>query len=183
MQRELAGTKRDRFHSGRQHGRQNNEPSTRQLGQAMRSAAEQTVALAKMTPHRVMRELYEQTIAYWRAYADSLADIHSAPDNHLALVANARISCCWFTICAAIELWLRRCTRALASTSDLHRRKIAPIGDPAEPQTVSRPAPAEPDLRRVVGQLRPNSLTTLPPGASIDTNIPASQWTPEQRSP
>ena len=36
-------------------------------GQSMRSAAAQTVGLVKLTPHRVMRELYQQFIAYARA--------------------------------------------------------------------------------------------------------------------
>ena len=44
------------------------------------------VALAKLTPHRVMRELYEQYIAYSRAYADSIAT-YTPPDDNLALVA------------------------------------------------------------------------------------------------
>ncbi len=39
----------------------------------MRNAADQTVALAKLTPHRVMRELYQQFIAYARAYSDAIA--------------------------------------------------------------------------------------------------------------
>ena len=38
----------------------------------MRNAADQTVNLVKMTPHRVMRELYEQFIAYARAFADAV---------------------------------------------------------------------------------------------------------------
>jgi len=39
------------------------------VGQAMRGAADQIMALAKVTPHRVTRELYEQYIAYSTAYA------------------------------------------------------------------------------------------------------------------
>ena len=35
-------------------------------------AADQTVQLAKVTPHRVMRELYEQFISYSRAYVDAV---------------------------------------------------------------------------------------------------------------
>ena len=52
----------------------------------MREAADQTVALARLTPHRVMRELYEQAIAYWRAYADAIPTYESV-DDHLAGVA------------------------------------------------------------------------------------------------
>ncbi len=55
----------------------------------MRSAADQMVALAKLTPHRVMRELYEQFIAYSRAYADRIPT-YTPPDDNLALVA---VSC------------------------------------------------------------------------------------------
>lgn len=48
---------------------------------AMRSAADQTAALAKQTPHRVVRELYEQTTAYLTAYADSVAAYVPTNDN------------------------------------------------------------------------------------------------------
>ena len=41
-------------------------------GQSMRGAAAQTVGLVKLTPHRVMRELYQQFIAYARAYAERM---------------------------------------------------------------------------------------------------------------
>lgn len=42
------------------------------IADAMMSAADQTVKLVELTPHRVMRELYEQPIAYWRAYAEAV---------------------------------------------------------------------------------------------------------------
>lgn len=64
---------------------------------AMRKAADQSVRLARLTPHRVMRELYEQSIAYWRAYADSVPNYQSV-DNHLANAAgnasNSVVSIC-----------------------------------------------------------------------------------------
>jgi hypothetical protein len=58
------------------------------VGQAMRSAADQTVPLAKLTMHRVMRELYEQFIVYARAYVDRIAT-YTAPDDNLASIANS----------------------------------------------------------------------------------------------
>lgn len=64
---------------------------------AMREAADQSVRLARLTPHRVMRELYEQSIAYWRAYAESVPN-YQPLDNHLANAAgnasNAVVSIC-----------------------------------------------------------------------------------------
>ena len=57
---------------------------------AMRNAAEQSVALAKQTPHRVIRQLYEQFIAYGRAYADSLPTY--TPTNNGLASANVNAS-------------------------------------------------------------------------------------------
>lgn len=68
---------------------------------AMRVAADRTVPLAKQTPHRVMRELYEQAIAYWHAYADAVADYRPAADQ-LALTAISATESIQ-SICAAID--------------------------------------------------------------------------------
>ncbi|MCV7061773.1 hypothetical protein H7I76_17590 [Mycolicibacterium vaccae] len=57
-------------------------------GQSMRGAAAQAVGLVKLTPHRVMRELYEQFIAYARAYAERIPKYTPADDN-LAGAANS----------------------------------------------------------------------------------------------
>ncbi len=51
------------------------------VARAMRDAADQSVQLAKLTPHRVMRELYQQFIAYARAYSDAVPS-YSPSDNH-----------------------------------------------------------------------------------------------------
>ena len=118
------------------------------VGQAMRSAAEQTVALAKMTPHRVMRELYEQTIAYWRAYADSIPTYTAR-----RRPSSARRQCtdqrCWSTICAAMSY------RSAAARGPLAAQAAPPSAGCTGRR--SRPirrrfltAPANPDLRRVV---------------------------------
>jgi len=48
------------------------------------------VALAKRTPHRVMRELYEQFIAYSRAYADRIPT-YTPPDDNFALVRSCGV--------------------------------------------------------------------------------------------
>ncbi len=60
------------------------------VGHGMRSAADQMVALAKRTPHRVMRELYEQFIAYSRAYADRIPT-YTPPDDNFALVRSCGV--------------------------------------------------------------------------------------------
>jgi len=57
------------------------------VGNAMRSVADQAVDLAKKTPHRVMRELYEQYIAYARRFAETVPK-YRADDAPLAAVVD-----------------------------------------------------------------------------------------------
>ncbi|WP_141772542.1 hypothetical protein [Mycolicibacterium neoaurum] len=71
------------------------------VAKAMLGAADRTAALAKLTTHRVMRELYEQSIAYWRAYADSIPNYRPA-DNFLAITASDT-SDAITSICGAID--------------------------------------------------------------------------------
>ncbi len=66
----------------------------------MRGAAAQAVGLVELTPHRVMRELYQQFIAYARAYAERVPKYMPA-DNNLAGAANSASSALG-AICAAI---------------------------------------------------------------------------------
>ena len=71
-----------------------------EVGRAFRNAADQAVPLARLTPHRVVREFYEQFIAYARAYSD-VVPIYMPVDNHLAGVAGSTGSVLSF-LCAAI---------------------------------------------------------------------------------
>lgn len=71
------------------------------VGAVMREAADQFVALARITPHRVVRELYEQVIAYLRAYADAIPD-YTAPDDNLIRVATSAAGAV-SSICSSID--------------------------------------------------------------------------------
>lgn len=71
------------------------------VAKAMLNAAERTAPLVNMTTHRVMRELYEQSIAYWRAYADSIPNYRPA-DNFLAITASDTTDAIT-SICGAID--------------------------------------------------------------------------------
>lgn len=71
------------------------------VASAMQTASDQIAPLAKQTPHRVVRELYEQFIAYGRAYAESLTDYVPRDDNLAS--ANINISATLFGICESIE--------------------------------------------------------------------------------
>ncbi len=83
-------TKSDGEHGIRRFRRRAWTPDQRSMydsvGKAMRSAADQTVPLVKLTPHRVIRELYEQFIAYSRALRGAHST-YTPHDNDLAVGA------------------------------------------------------------------------------------------------
>jgi hypothetical protein len=144
-------------------------------GTGMRTAADQAVGFAKQTPHRVMRELYEQFIAYGRAYADSLASY--SPDDDFLSRANVSLSSAIAGVCDAVAYGnvIDRASSVPAADPPSH---LAQVGDPAHPERfvteptkacaewVSKSTAFQADLRE---------------WEQFDTNIPASRWTREQR--
>ncbi|UNB52756.1 hypothetical protein [Mycolicibacterium sp. YH-1] len=145
------------------------------VASAMQNAADQVVPLARQTPNRVVREIYEQFIAYGRAYADSVANYVPA-DNQLAS-ANVSASGAIIGICNSIELESAGRSLALA---------------PTEPPT-STVAPSDPqDAERFI--TAPSTMCTewvdrldqfiadTPDWQTRDGSVPASDWTPERRA-
>jgi hypothetical protein len=147
------------------------------VAQAMRNAADQTVAFAKMTPHRVMRELYEQTIAYWRAYADSIPT-YTPRDNDLALIANSA-SAAVIAICSAID-YRSASARGPLTAQVPPPSRTAPVGDPADPQRFITPPPNGVCAEWTAALDQFNRDTAA--WRQIDPNIPAAQWSTEQRA-
>jgi hypothetical protein len=146
------------------------------VAQAMRSAADQTVALAKLTPHRVMRELYEQSIAYWRAYADAIPT-YTPEQNDLAVVAG-NSSSVLVSICAAIT-YRSAAARGPLTPQASPPSEVAPVGNPADPERFLMPPG-----NSVCAEWNAASDqfdTDTARWRELDPNIPASQWTIEQR--
>jgi len=142
---------------------------------AMRNAADQMVDLAKQTPHRLARELYEQAIAYGRAYADSIPSYTRADDSLASVYVNAGNAL--LGICNAIKFG--SATRALA---------VEPAARPAQPTTpanVTNPSRFLTDANAVCSDWvrdAENFTADTALWAAVDPNIPGSQWTPEQRA-
>jgi hypothetical protein len=141
------------------------------IADAMRNAADQTVALARMTPHRLMRELYEQAIAYWRGYADSIPT-YTAVDNHLAGAAR-NASGALVSICAAIAYKSASARAPLAAGGG----SIPPsrdLRDPSEPSMFLADArdPACDDWIAASDVFQVDSE----PWRNLDPNIEASDW-------
>src|ERR1700736_4338185 len=99
--------------------------------QSMRGAAAQTVGLVKLTPHRVMRELYQQFIAYARAYSERIPK-YTPADNNLAGAATSASSALG-SICAAITDGSAAARGPLVSPSP-PPSDIAPVGNLPHPQ-------------------------------------------------
>ena len=145
------------------------------VGRAMIAAADQAVALSKFTPHRVVRELYEQFIAYSRSYADSIPT-YTPRDDHLAGVANST-SAVLTWICAAITYGSAP-ARAPLVPPGVPPVQASEPGDPTNAQRFlisSNPVCA--DWASAISQFN----TDIADWRTVDPNISASQWTPQQQ--
>lgn len=145
------------------------------VAQALRTAADQLIPSAKLTPHRVMRELYEQFIAYGRAYADSIPT-YTAIDNNLAVVV-ASVSDAIDRICAAIDYGSAAArgplVPALSAPSE-----VALVRNPADAQKLlSDPNPVCPEWGSVMEQFFAN----IEAWNGTNPDIPGVEWSPEQR--
>ncbi|MCV7110609.1 hypothetical protein H7I55_06465 [Mycolicibacterium setense] len=147
-----------------------------EVGQAMRSAADQLVPLVKLTPHRAMRELYEQFIAYARAYANSIPT-YTPPADNLARATIAASEAIGY-ICAAIGYGSAAARGpllpALSAPSE-----VASVGDPSDPQRfLTEPNPTCGEWAAAVTQFDEDTADWR----KTDPDIPASQWSPHQRA-
>lgn len=147
------------------------------VADAMLRAADQTIELAKLTPHRVMRELYLQAVAYWRAYANAIPT-YTETDNTLAVIttdlAGAIVS-----ICAAIQYG------SAAERGPLTPAAPTPNFTPIDINVESPQAFLSEQENSVCPEWKEVSRrfdSEITPWQEIDPNLPGSQWTPEQRA-
>lgn len=134
--------------------------------------AERLIPLARETPHRVMRELYEQRIAYTRAYANAISN-YTPVDDNLAIVGND-LGAALSHICLSIANFAvaNRGTSVPAAAAPT---AIAPVGDPANPQRfLTAPSDACPRITA----LAQRKQRELEQWYKTDSNIPASQRSP-----
>lgn len=140
---------------------------------ALRNAADQVVELARETPNRIVREIYDQFIAYGRSYADSVST-YTPRDDNLAS-ANVSASGAIIGICNSIEY--ESAGRSIA---------VEPSGPPSELSPATNPADAAPflsDTNELCGDWvarLDQFIATTPEWQTRDGSIPASQWTAER---
>ncbi|WP_301124248.1 hypothetical protein [Mycolicibacterium fortuitum] len=147
-----------------------------EVGRAMRAAADQATPLVKLTTHRVMRQLYEQFIAYARAYADALPT-YTAHDDGLeraASMATRTLS----AICQSISFG------SAAARAPLVPPGPAPSGtgqpeDPAQPQRfITTPDSVCPAWQSASDQF----LADVADWLKTNPDTPAGQWSPEEKA-
>jgi hypothetical protein len=146
------------------------------VSNAMRDAADQTVNLIKVTPHRVVREMYEQFIAYARAFAAKVSQ-YQPSDNHLAAVADG-LESALVDICGAIT-YGSASTQAPFVPKAPSPSQVADPGDPSNPQIFMVDAdPVCAQWLSTYGQFDADTADWR----RIDPNIPAAQWTSDQEA-
>ncbi len=144
--------------------------------QSMRSAAAQTVGLVKLTPHRVIRELYEQFIAYSRAYAERIAQ-YSPVDDTLAGTANSASSALG-AICSAITDGSAAARGPLVEPQAAPTQP-APAGNPANPQRfLTNPNIVCSDWKSALDQFGTQSADWQ----EVNPSIPAILWNKDQKA-
>ncbi|WP_156720871.1 hypothetical protein [Mycobacterium sp. Root135] len=137
---------------------------------SVRTATDQLVPLVKQTPHRLVRELYEQFIAYGRAYSDSIPNYIPANDGLASVFVNS--SSAMVGICNAIQLG--SASRSLNQATAQPSTNTPPIGDPSEPNlfvTTSNSTCTE-----WIARLDRFNAETSPEWQHRDSGIPGSQW-------
>jgi hypothetical protein len=144
--------------------------------QAMQRAADQVVALVPLTPHRVMRELYEQSIAYWRAYADSIP-AYSSVDNSLAVTASDT-SDAITSICAAIDNGAASARRPLVTDGEAPSSVAAPSQLPSPARFIDESAH---QFCTEWSTLVENFENETSQWREWDAASPSTAWTPEHR--
>ncbi|MDF1902501.1 hypothetical protein LTT02_20760 [Mycolicibacterium smegmatis] len=145
------------------------------VANAMRRASEKLAPLVKLTPHRVMRELYEQFIAYSVAYADSVPG-YTGKHDPLAGVAITAADAIG-NICAAIGFGSAAARGPLVPHLPAPSQ-IAPVDDVSDPATfLQQPNPVCSDWLATLTAFDADTAEWR----ATDPNIPGTEWSPEQK--
>lgn len=142
----------------------------------LRSEANQLVPLARQTPHRVMRELYELIIAYNRAYADAIPTY--VPANNALVSAANTAGAAATRICDSIS-YSSASGAAPKVPTVAGPTTLAPVGDLDNPTRFLTESNAVCNQWSALTNQFHEDSTRL---ATSDTTTPASQWTPEVRA-
>lgn len=147
-----------------------------EVGEAFRLAAAQAVPLAKLTPHRVVREAYEQFIAYSLLYSDAVPS-YVPQDHYWVAVAGGAMGMV-ANICNSITLGSAQ-SRIGSVGKSSSQLPVTKVDDPGTSAAfMSSP---DPECAEMQEFLRYYNVSTQA-WQQIDSSIPALQWSPSQRA-
>ncbi|RZT24512.1 hypothetical protein EV589_0222 [Mycobacterium sp. BK558] len=145
------------------------------VGAALNAVADRSVQLARQTPHRPMRELYEQFAAYGRAYAERIQN-YTAEADQLARVAVSTSSAVT-AICDAITYGSAGARMPLVARA-APPTVVANVDDSTRPQRfLTTAGPVCADWLSAVDRFS----TDTEAWRTIDPNIPSAQLDERQR--
>jgi hypothetical protein len=146
------------------------------VGKAMGKAADQTVNLAKQTPHRAIRELYEQFIAYTHAFVEKIPS-YVASDHNFAVATDA-IGNGLNNVCSAITFGSAPPLAPLIA-DPAPPSKLSPLGDPATPTVLLTSVNSVcAEWASEVSKFSDDTKAWR----SIDPKMPSTEWTPDQKA-
>lgn len=146
------------------------------ISAALSDAADRAVVLARQTPHRVMREIYEQFIAYSREYVSKL-DKYTEPDD-LYVRVSISTSMALDGICGAIQYGAAGARSPLVPSA-APSTVFAKVEDPEDAGFfLTSTNPVCPKWLSAVDKFTADTAAWR----SIDPNIPASDLSAEQRA-
>lgn len=146
------------------------------MAAAVRQSSDRAARLARHTPHRLVRVLYEQFIAYSRTYADRLTR-YTQGDDHLIRVSNSIVA----TLNAVCD--------SIAFGSASARSPLVPDAAPPrdlpnryDPAGANRflPAPNPTCAEWLDSALR--FTDEMAAWRTVDPNVSANEMTPDQRA-
>ena len=151
------------------------------MANSIRAEAGQTAVLANTTPHRVMRELYEQFVAYGRAFADAVAGNYVREDADLLYSKNHLLDTLT-SVCVAIRAGAPAARSALVTAAPAAPSRVASPQDPADPQrfVTASDLPACVGLKSLTQNYASNPTVTA--WIDSDKTIPAGKWDPKQKT-
>ncbi len=148
-----------------------------EVGNAMRAAADQTESLTKLTTHRVMRQLYEQFIAYTEAYTDAIST-YTERDNALARTAT-QASNILTAICDAISSGSAAARASLVPAGAAPASAAQAVDGSKPARFLTSPNPVCPDWVAAADQYESDTANWR---RETNVSIPVGQWSQEQKA-
>ncbi len=147
-----------------------------EVGDAMKTAVEQTIPLIKLTPHRVMRELFEQYVAYTRLFIDTIPT-YTPPKDKFLLMTSTTIASTLIDICNSVGYGAAAARGPVVPALDAPKTP-APAGDPNKPEQYMTTADSICGAWNTAVATMQNDPAWAP-WLAVPSGIEAKDWTPQ----